>query len=95
MIRKFLDVSTIHLRPATLDRINSTAFPIHLPFYGGHTPDGFFAYVDDTVIGPSGDRIPPDIWKVMVHARSLGCEYVMFDADGPEIDALPQYNRGA
>jgi hypothetical protein len=36
---------------------------------------------------PSPD-IPADLWACFARANAEGCEYVMFDADAPELDAL-------
>lgn len=39
------------------------------------------------ISAPSAD-IPLDLWTCFAHANAEGCEYIMFDSDGPELEAL-------
>lgn len=87
MIRKFLTLSTAHISRETLDRLNAIDHPDGLPFAGGITSYGWFAYCHDENLGQGDDEIPADLWAIMVYARSIGCEYVMLDADGPRFRA--------
>jgi len=91
-IRSFLDCSTRHLSPDTLAALNEIGTQLdRLPFAGGVTAYGWFAYACEE---EPEDGIQPDLWAVMQHARSLGCEYILFDSDAPEVDGLPVYDHG-
>lgn len=39
------------------------------------------------ISAPSAD-IPPDLWACFARANAENCEYVLFDADAPELDGL-------
>ena len=93
MIRKFLDLSTAHLKPDTLAMLSGRSLET-LPFAGGATSYGWFAYAHDENAGEGDDAIPDDLFACMQHARSLGCDYLHFDCDGEEVDGLPVFDHG-
>lgn len=87
-VRRFLDLSTTHLPRSVLDQLNS--FVIAYP-----TRDGALMRVptdpraEAEAAGTAG--IPPEVLAVQLRARSLGCDYVLFDRDA-EVDAsLPTW----
>lgn len=87
-IRKFLDLSTAHLTPATRQRIDdgegpATAYP-HPESYG------WLIYVDESNILEIYEDFP-DLLACMKAARQQDCDYILFDRDGPAVDYLTQY----
>lgn len=146
MIRKFLDLSTAHLSPATrvwLDQqgvvaaARRTAADPDCMILMGSTPHGWFCYADTEACSdpaaymrllngmknsisdrPAGDGaapgaindlehliaalvtepsadIPADLWNCFARANAEECDYILFDADGPELDFLPIFNDSA
>lgn len=93
MIRKFLDLSTAHLSPATMKMLNGL-LSHQLPFAGGVTTHGWFAYAHDENCGEGEDRIPDEMYACMEHARRLGCDYLLFDCDSEVIEGLPVFDHG-
>lgn len=61
--------------------------PIWPEIHVGSHVYGWFFYADEN----PHDDWPADVQAVMRKARELGCEYVMLDADGPEIEGLPTF----
>lgn len=92
MIRKFLDISTSHLKPETLTALTDRPLE-RLPFSGGPTPYGWFAYTHDENCGEGDARIPDEMFACMKHARALDCDYVMFDCDSEVIEGLPVFDH--
>lgn len=81
-LRLFLDCSTSHLSPAArayVDRTDVVSSP---------TPYGWFVWASEE----PGDDVPPELVAIMNHARSLGAEYINFDADADEIDGLATFD---
>ena len=39
------------------------------------------------------DEFPEDLMRCLNFARAADCDHVIFDADGPEEDSLPFYDR--
>lgn len=87
-VRRFLDLSTGHLTPATRNLLDSTGIDAW-PVVGGRMPYGYFIYAHDEDCGE--DPMPADLWSACVMARSLGCEYLLFDADAEEVEGLATY----
>jgi hypothetical protein len=55
---------------------------------------GFLMWVPDDPVESSGamtEEVPPEILAVQIYARSLRCDYVMFDSDGDTVDDLPTW----
>lgn len=89
-IDRMMTVSTAHLSAKTRRVLEFS--PIEqLPFAGGPTDCGWFAYCWDE----NDDGTPDDIFAAMTFARSHGCEFIRFDRDGPVVDGLPVYSEGA
>lgn len=84
-IERLLVLSTTHITEHTCNtclRAQNDSTPVYEK--GGY---GWFVYVDawfpDT---------PEDLNRTMTFAREKGCEWVMFDSDGPTIEQLPSYD---
>lgn len=89
-VRKFLTLSTAHIPPLMqnigLEHIESVV--------AYRTTYGWFMWVPDDPVESSDadvDPTPADLLAIQIHARSLGCDYVMFDADGPIEEAIPNW----
>ena len=91
--RRFLDVSSGHLRPETwawLDEQTSdeqVRDPAnrHAEILGGRTRHGWFIYASEAPYAP----VPADLLAVMRYARKRGCEYVLLDTDALPMADLP------
>ncbi len=55
--------------------------------------DGDEGALDDEDDEDDGD-VAPEVLAIRVYARSLGCDYVLFDRDAGEDPALPTFTRG-
>ena len=84
-LRVFFDCSTAHLSEAS-----STYLNVHAA-QGDElvvaTPYGWFIWVGE------GDRdnLPADLVGITEYARRLGAEYILFDRDAPEDEALARF----
>lgn len=85
-LRLFLDCSTAHISPQTRTWLETRASRGEELI--GATPYGWFLWVDEGV----RTDLPADLTTVMDHARKLGAEYILFDRDAPENDALPVFD---
>ncbi len=92
-VRKFLDVSSGHLSPATWawldavtsdDAVRDPRNP-HAEILGGRTRYGWFVWASDAPIAP----VPADLAAVMRLARQRRCEYVSLDCDALPMEDLP------
>ena len=85
-VRKFLDVSTIHLSVEAIAALE----------YGNDiscssTPHGWWVWV----FSPELDKdTPKAIRDAFELARSQGCDYIQFDCDAMIHPLLPQYEDG-
>lgn len=89
-VHKYLDLSTSHL-------------PIELGMGGLASANGVIAYDieygwlmwvpldDDSFRMVEQEGAPAEVLRIMRHARSLGCGYVRFDADGLVDENLPTW----
>lgn len=85
-IAKMLVLSTAHLTEDTCNRY----LPDHLHAYA-KADYGFFLNVPTE--RPDFDAgYPADLVHVLAFAAGAGCDWVMFDQDGPDIAALPVYD---
>lgn len=91
-VRLFLDLSTRHLPRRFFDP------GAYLDLVGAHPTDvGMILWVPDDPEPEAaastyrGDRAP-EILRVRTFARALGCDYIMFDRDGPEVAELPTWS---
>jgi hypothetical protein len=90
-VRRFLDLSTAHLRPETrslwMECFCAKSFPGTV-LIGEH---GWMLHVPER--NTDWDyRCGAELFAIFDKARSLSCDYVLFDADGSMIDGLPVFN---
>ena len=83
-IRKFLDLSTSHVRYETLqilDLESKDSTTVLVGQCGAMCWTGF------------ADNRPdlPDLQEALAYGKALGVDYVMFDADAEEVEDLPTY----
>ena len=87
-VRRFLDLSTAHL--ALEDRtclIGAAQAGVRGEVCCGAMPYGWFVYAHD-----ERPDIADTLWALMVEARRQGCEYLLFDADGPALPDFPCFD---
>ncbi len=94
-IRKLLVLSTAHLPQPHLDA--DLGGPVDTSLWGAAvitlTEHGAFLWVPDEPLESSGDGLTPQlVLDIQVFARANGCDYVMFDADGPKVAALQLFD---
>ena len=79
-VRKFLDLSTIHIKPSTCDALRNADHE-HVWLEG---PTGCMVWVPP--VDQSGRDFPPELSMTFTVARTKYPEvdYLMFDADAPE-----------
>lgn len=87
-IRRFLDLSTSHLRKKTCGDLNGwegvTAY---------ETKYGWLMYATAEAEEFAEEyRWPSELLPIVLLARANGCDYVMFDRDGPTVDGLPTWD---
>ena len=80
-IAKMLTLSTGHLRESTREWIDAAAGTFASYPKGDY---GWFMYASEA----PGEDYPNELIVCMNRARELGCEWIMFDVDGPELDGL-------
>lgn len=88
-VRAVLDVSTGHLSPATRAQLDALA--------DRDAPVDFLRGAHGWLIHACTDaaaRWPQDLAAVLAHAVAARCDYVLFDADAPVLDALPWREDG-
>lgn len=92
-IRRFLDLSTAHLQPADRLFLEFSANPGSLGGLAAMAGTfGWFVYAhDERCCGGISDVL----WAIFERARTLGCDYVLFDADGPVLEDLPVFEDAA
>ena len=91
-IRRFLDLSTAHLEVADRIFLEFSADPGKrdgLAVMAGTYGWFVYAYDDRCCEG-----ISDVLWTIFERARALGCDYVLFDADGPVMEGLPVFEQG-
>jgi hypothetical protein len=90
VIRTFLDLSTAHLPQQVCDRLSAQPGVIAY-----QTIHGWLLWVpddpDDSSAG-GGEPVPDVVLAIQRYARALGCDYVLVDADGDEVDDLPTWH---
>ena len=92
-IRCFLDLSTGHLQASDRLFLEFSADP--------GKRDGIIAMAetDGWLVHVHDDRccegISDALWGIFETTRALGCDYVLFDADGPGLGGLPMSEEEA
>jgi hypothetical protein len=96
-LRAMLDLSTEHLRPETIVRLNALENS-ELPFSGGSTQYGWLVYAphpaDMEAHLKEYPTCPPEILEAMKKARELGADYVNYDFEASgDPDVLPVFEH--
>ncbi|SEA87488.1 DUF6915 family protein [Rubrimonas cliftonensis] len=89
--RPMLDASTGHLSPATRDALDALE-DAEAPTTFLRGPFGWLVYVASE---PGLRTWPEDLEAVLAYARERACDYVLFDRDGPVVDALAWFEDDA
>ena len=90
--RRFAVISTAHVSETTARRLDKTP-PKEWPCLGGPYGEyGWFLYAHDENAGVWPDVIPDELFTVMIWARKLGFDYVLFDCDADEVEDLPVFD---
>ena len=98
IIRKFLDLSTCHLDIESrdwLERCANEDYPseyLHREIWPvvAH-PTGYFAYALEPAFAAIF-TVPKALQMIHNHARKYGCDYILFDMEGPEDPDLTLFN---
>ena len=85
-VQLMLTLSTAHLREATCNQWLRD----HCVAACEKTDVGWFVYVCDDP--GQGVRPPNELTAVMDYARSVGCNWIMFDCDGPVQPGLVEFD---
>jgi len=87
MIRKLLDLSTAHLDTASRAWLDHTSGdgPVAM------MQCGWFGFAPETMDRLS--QMPECLQRIAIYARKKGCEFLLFDADGAVLEALPVYEK--
>jgi len=103
-VRKFLDLSTAHLSPEARAWLSEAATMNHAAAYHGTGNGAAMGTLGATLTGwfMHAPALPEDggmdygmpeaMLPIIRFARSLNCDYVLFDADADEIEHLPTYD---
>ncbi|RWM32602.1 MAG: hypothetical protein EOR77_21470 [Mesorhizobium sp.] len=86
MIIQMLELSTAHLSRQTADLIEMQTDDIPI-FYEKLEYGWWFPVLECS----SPHTIPEDLKQVLDFARSLNCQWVMFDRDADQHPSLPSY----
>jgi hypothetical protein len=91
-VRKFLDLSTNHLMEDDREFLRVVSLSDESPIVprAQTATGGCFMYADEASEINLPDT-PHRICIIMIHARQHGCDYVLFDANGPEDPDLPVF----
>ncbi|MCO5730112.1 hypothetical protein [Rhizobium sp. SSA_523] len=105
-VRTFLDVSTAHLSSTARSWLSESATANHAASYHGTGSGAPLGCLGATLYGwfmsaPAlpghpdycDHGIPEDMHPVIQHAHAVGCDYILFDADAPVINALPVFDE--
>jgi hypothetical protein len=89
-VMNYLDLSTAHVSPETMEWICSDSC-LHLIAEYKH---GAFVYVPTNLNrqGLEDDMVPGDLIDVLGYAHEKGCAIVRFDSDGDTIKELPTHD---
>lgn len=89
-IRRMLDLSTAHL-PEHLG--SKPGLAAHRAIIADARACGWLLWVPDDpdVDAAEAGGVPEEVLVVQRYARRLGCDYVLFDADGPVNPELPAW----
>jgi hypothetical protein len=83
-VRRYLDLSTTHLRSEDIDALKAAARRFAGPATV-QTEDGWFVWAPDEPEAFGPDDLPDNLRRVLSYARAHGCDRVLFDR-GAEVD---------
>lgn len=94
-IRAAMDCSTSHVSPAlrewlTAKGLESCQADREVGNWVAMYPFGWFIHASHAA--SKEDPMPPDLAPIIAKARSIGCDFVIFDRDGPDYDDLPKFD---
>jgi hypothetical protein len=95
-IRRYLDLSTTHLKPEDVEALKAAARRLAAPACA-QTDGGWFVWAPDEPEEFGPNDLPDNLRQVLWYAREHGCDRVLFD-DGAEVDvhlAAHQQSEGA
>jgi hypothetical protein len=91
VIRRLLNLSTAHLP----DHLGSSGLADSPGVLAYGTDRGWLMWVPqdpDESHAAMTDQIPDVVLAIQRYARSLDCDYVLFDADADRVDDLPAWD---
>ena len=91
-VRKFLDLSTKHLMEDDREFLRAASLLADNPVVPCAQTEtgGWFMYADEASEINLPD-VPHRICIIIINARQHGCDYVLFDENGPEDPDLPVF----
>lgn len=93
-IEKVLICSTNHVTAETACKIDAEefrfcAYNLSTKFSnGGSDCVGWLVWCQ----GEQRHDQPDELWRILLYAKSLGCEWVRFDRDASELDSFPTFD---
>lgn len=90
-VRRFLDLSTVHLSPATRDDWDGDS---SRPSWAYPTSYGWFVWAGSDDTNEEEDGLPAEVVACRKFARTLGCDYILFDADAETVEGLEVFDGG-
>jgi hypothetical protein len=92
-IRLILDLSTRHLTEELGEGKLARLRPEVVAY---ETEYGFLMWVPDdpeeSAEWSEDVRVPDEVLRIQLYARERGCDYVLFDREGPTVADLPRFN---
>ncbi|MCW1431997.1 hypothetical protein [Novosphingobium sp. JCM 18896] len=90
-IAKMMVLGTVHMSPKT-----AKEWIPNCPWACYDKGDyGWFMYVCDDVGITEDDGVPAEIRSAIHVAKREGCDWIMWDCDGPQVEELPDYDWSA
>jgi len=86
-IRQFLDLSTAHLTPSTRNE-----WALSVPTHVHETTYGFLVWAGDQDDSTTDEGWPNEVVECRRLARSLSCDYLLFDSDADAIGELETFD---
>jgi hypothetical protein len=89
-INKELVVSTAHLKQETakaMDDVDSA-----ISWTRDNVEYGYLVYVPNEGYADEDEDFPEEMRAVVKLARSLGCKWIRYDCDGPELDGFAKFD---
>jgi hypothetical protein len=90
-IRGVLNVSTRHLRPEDRRFLDNASSPRTIQ--GTAAMKGVFGWLVYAHHERTCNAVSDTLWTIMVHARDLGCDFVLFDLDAALHPQLPVFDE--